>query len=281
MRHFLPGHVDRSQAWCGKGRGWRVVIGNDGQVVRHADTDFLEVGKGADGHFVVGAEQCRAGVARLDQFARSIPAARGRKIAFRHPQLARVDAVAFQFFHEAGDALAIVEEAGRPGDDGDLAMLVLQQGLGRQHAALRVVDREALIGNLGDAVVQQYQPALLGPEHVDVFFLQRAAHDDQAVAAAVKQELDAFSGLAPLVAEPHAEGQHHVQIGGPQFGIDHLQHGRVKRAGEYRNVHAYHLAIARKQGPRRMRRAEFELLDGFFYPGHGGRRDRTLPADDA
>jgi hypothetical protein len=54
-------------------------------------------------------------------------------------------------------------------------------------------------------VVQRHELARLRAQRREVVFLQRAGHHDEAVAAALDQEVDAFDGLAPLVAEADAE----------------------------------------------------------------------------
>jgi len=86
-----------------------------------------------------------------------------------------------------------------------------------------MVGREALVGNAGIGVVEHHPLALAHAERGDVALLQRAGHHNQAVAAALHQELDAVDGLAAGVAQVDAERHNHVQAGGAQFGVDQLQ----------------------------------------------------------
>ncbi len=144
-----------------------------------------------------------------------------------------------------------------------------------------MVQREALLRNTGQVVVQHHNPALLRAQRLDVFVMQGAGHHDQAITASLHQELDAVLGLLAFIAQAHAEGHHHVQACGAQLGVDDLQDRRVKGAAQDRYIDADHLAGAGQQRARRMRRAKSQFVDRLLHLFKRGWRHRTFAADYA
>ena len=112
--------------------------------------------------------------------------------------------------HEAIDTRHVVDQRIRAGDDGDVAVAMIEQCARREAAAERVVDREALTGQVGEIVVERDDRAALGAQRGDVVIGQRAGHHDQAIAAALDEKFDAFDGLVARVAQAHAKRHHHV-----------------------------------------------------------------------
>ena len=207
-----------------------------------------------------------------------MPAAQRREITLDQPHGIGVDAAVLQFVHEAVDPRHVVDQRIRAGDDGDVAVAVLEQGARRHPPALRMVDREALLRDVGEIVVQRDDQAPLGAQGRDVFVEQGAGHHDQAVAAALDQEFDALDRLVAGVAQADAEGDHHVQAGGAQFGVDNLKDRGVEGAGQHRDVDANHPAGTGQQGARRVRGPEAQLVDRLAHAFERGRRYRALAA---
>ena len=168
-----------------------------------------------------------------------------------------------------------------PRDDGDVLVLVLQQGAGGLHAALHMVGREALVLDAVEVAVQHDDLARRRAEGLEVFVLHRVGQHDEAVAVAVQQEAHAVVGLDALVLDAFAEGHHHVQALGTQHRVDDAQDGRVVGAAQEGDVDPDQLGRAGAQRARRLRGAELQLGDDLAHPLGRGRRDGTVSADDA
>jgi hypothetical protein len=64
-----------------------------------------------------------------------------------------------------------------------------------------------MLGNL----VDHHHLGLERPQRHEVLILHRVAHHDQAIAAALDQEVQAIDGLVARIAVADAERHHHVQ----------------------------------------------------------------------
>jgi len=160
---------------------------------------LLEVGHHPYGHLVVGTEQGRKAVPRGQQCLRRYPASLGGEIALAGPHALRIDAVAAQFAPEALQSRDVVGSRRWAADDRDFTMLVLEERLGRDDAALHVVSRETLVADALEDPIEHDDVGLLAPECNDVLLEQVVAQHDQSVAVAVDQKLRTLDGLAPFI----------------------------------------------------------------------------------
>ena len=155
-----------------------------------------------------------------------------------------VDALPAKLVHESGQARDVVGRGGGTRDHGEAAMLMLQQCLGGHDAALHVIRGKTLLAQAAENSIEQHDVRLMTAQGHDVFFEQRVAQHDQAIAAAVDQELHALDRLAPLIGGAMPESDHHVASARPQLGIDRLQDRGVEGTLQDRDVDSDHLRRA-------------------------------------
>jgi hypothetical protein len=121
-------------------------------------------------------------------------------------------------------------------------------------------------GILSKRWFSSHQARALRPQGLDVVGAERGVQHDHAVAAAFEQDADTLDRLGARVLAADAEGDHHVQAGAAQFGVDDLQDRGVEGAGQQRDIDADHAAGPVQQRARRVRRPVAERIDRLLHP---------------